>query len=163
MATKEKYSGTWAETGQEVSFNREWGSKRFSDAECESLLRGETLEFTAVSARTGNEYSAKGKLEAQSREIIEDDGEEKTIRWIGFRNAAFDPKLDDQGRQVPPDSFSGHDFTDEEKEKLINGESLYLDDLWSTKKEKPYQATVSFDYEPGGNQEKKKIIPQFGN
>ena len=38
---KEKYTGEF--NGQTISFNREWSNHRFTDAECEALLKGNEI------------------------------------------------------------------------------------------------------------------------
>ena len=54
--------------GKKVSFKRVWGANdhweghRFTDAELERLLAGETIEFPAVSKK-GSDYTATGSLE----------------------------------------------------------------------------------------------------
>lgn len=57
---KEKAAGIWK--GKQVSFNRVWGGHRFTDAEVDTLLAGGEIRFSAVSAKTGKPYTAKGKL-----------------------------------------------------------------------------------------------------
>lgn len=52
-----------------MSFKRVWGANdrweghRFTDAEVERLLAGETIEFPAVSKK-GNDYTATGSLKS---------------------------------------------------------------------------------------------------
>lgn len=61
----ERASGTYR--GKKVSFKRVWGANdrweghRFTDAEVERLLAGETIEFPAVSKK-GSDYTATGSL-----------------------------------------------------------------------------------------------------
>lgn len=52
--------------GKEVTFKREWGGIRFTDAQCADLLAGKEISFEAVSTRTGKSYTAKGKLAQQT-------------------------------------------------------------------------------------------------
>lgn len=155
---KEKFEGQYAPTGEHVKFNREWGGVRFSDEQCQALLAGEDITFTAVS-KAGKDYQVYGKLEHQQREI-EEEGETKTIRWFGLRNRSFDPKVDADGKELPPESFAGHTFTESEKQMLADGEKLFIEDFVS-KKGKNFAATVSFAQEPGGD--RKKIQLDFGN
>ena len=49
---KPKYTGVWAATGQEVRFSREWSGYKFSDDECERLLRGEEIRLENVMSPT---------------------------------------------------------------------------------------------------------------
>lgn len=46
---KEKYSGTW--NGEEISFSRVWGGYRFTDEECEQLLKGDKIAVTSAKGR----------------------------------------------------------------------------------------------------------------
>lgn len=62
---KLKHEGIWTKTGKLVSFSREWGGVKFTDAQCADLLAGKEISFKAIS-KAGNEYTATGKLEAQS-------------------------------------------------------------------------------------------------
>ena len=56
----EQFTGQW--NGQNIESRRVWSNHRFTDEEVEKLLKGETISFEAVSTRTGNKYTAKGKL-----------------------------------------------------------------------------------------------------
>ena len=60
---KEKAEGVYRPSGETVKFNREWGGHRFTDAEVQSLLAGDEIEFQATSKVSGNPYIAHGKLE----------------------------------------------------------------------------------------------------
>lgn len=62
---KEKVTGEFTPTATQVKFNREWGGHRFTDAEIDKLLNGESISFNATSKK-GNSYTAKGKLEEQT-------------------------------------------------------------------------------------------------
>lgn len=59
----EKFTGTW--NNKEVKVKRTWSGHRFTDEEVEKLLKGETISFETTSSRTGNKYTAKGKLANQ--------------------------------------------------------------------------------------------------
>ena len=150
---KEKAEGVWAVTGTEVRFNREWGGVRFTDEQVAQLLAGQEIEFDAVSRRTGNPYTARGKLEVQ-----EYSGRE----FIGFK-PDFGPKKDAAGNELPPTTFAQYTFTDEEYEALKNGEKIYVTQFIS-KKGNEFAATVSFDFNPeDANADRKKILLDFGN
>lgn len=150
---KEKFQGVWANTGEQVSFSREWSTHRFTDQECIDLLAGKEITFRTLSARTGNEYEAKGVLEAQ---VFEKDG--KKFPFIGFK-PDFGPKVDASGKPVPPDSWGGHTFTQEEKDTLADGGKVYADDFVSKKSGRTYETTVRFG-DSGGT---VKVIPSFAD
>lgn len=129
---KEKFEGTWAKTGDLVKFSREWGGGKFTDAECQALLRGEEISVTRTSARTGSPYTAKGKLEAQT---FKADG--KTHKFVGF-------KPDFSGI---PDVFCQHTFTADEKAKLEDGKTIRVIGMVSKKGNK-FDANVSYGKKP---------------
>lgn len=148
---KEKHEGVWSVTGQPTSFNREWGGRRFTEQECQDLLDGKEIEFRATSARTGNEYTAKGKLEAQ---VFEKEG--KQYPFVGFK-PDFGPKLDANGKPEAPEQWAGHTFTAEQRQKLTDGEKVFLEGIISKRTKNPYDTTVRFG-ESGG---RFKVIPSF--
>lgn len=134
---KEKVTGVYLPTAEQVSFNREWGSShRFTDEEIEQLLAGKEIRFSAKS-KAGKDYTAKGKLEKQEYEGHE---------FWGF-------KLSEDS---VPDSWCGHEFTDEEKEILAGNGTVYLQDCIS-RGGKSFACTVKWDMQDG----RKKIIPDF--
>lgn len=151
---KQKHSGTWAVTGDEVKFNAEWSGHTFTDMELEDLLAGKEIVFAAVSQKTKNPFEARGKLEEQ---VFTTGG--KSYQFIGFK-PDFGPKKDASGKDVPPKQWCGHAFTAAELKSLSAGEKIYIDDFVSKKSGKTFAATVHFGPEPGAKE--KKIIPEFG-
>ena len=147
---KEKYTGVWAKTGQEVSFSREWGGHRFTDDECEDLLAGKDVEIHGlVSKKTGNTYGVVGKLSEQT--FKGDDG--KKHKFIGFERMGF------AQAKTPPKSWSGHTFTDDELLMLEQGMSVSLDDCKSKKTGRTFSCKVTFGARDDGSM---GIIPDFG-
>lgn len=59
----ERFTGMW--NGKEVKVKRVWSEHRFTDDEVAHLLAGDTIKFQAKSQKTGNYYSAEGKLAEQ--------------------------------------------------------------------------------------------------
>lgn len=120
---REKAGGTYVPTGQEVSFNADWGGHKFTPDEISSLLNGDMIEITAISKKDGSEHQVKGALKEQ---------EYKGHKFWGF-------KMDDS---CPPDKYEGlykgrkkirfkktwggHEFTLEEAEKLLNGDTIEI-------------------------------------
>lgn len=82
----ERVKGTYAPTGEEVTFKGVWSKHRFTEDEIEALLAGETIVVEAVSAKSGKRFSAPGKLEKQ--EFVSEAGE--TVTFWGFK-ADFSP------------------------------------------------------------------------
>ncbi|ROR75962.1 DNA topoisomerase-3 [Plantibacter flavus] len=151
-AAKEKIEGVWAKTGQPVKFAKEWSGHVFTDHELQELLAGNEITFTAISAKSGNEFQAKGSLDEQ---VMEKGG--KKYAFVGFK-PDFSAKASG-GSATPPRAWCSHVFTAAEIKDLIGGKKIYIDDFMS-KKGATFAATVSFGVEKGSGT--KKIIPHFG-
>lgn len=151
--TKEKFEGTWAKSGEHVSFNREWGTNekwkghRFTDEQCEKLLRGDVVSFDATS-KAGNAYTAVGTLE---------EGEFNDRKFIGFK-LDFD-KVDPTASPVPK-ILCGYEFTAAERKQLEAGEKIFVDGLKSKKKGTTFGATLYIGVKDG--ETKESIIFDFG-
>lgn len=113
---KEKATGIYAPTGQEVKFNIEWAGHKFTDEEVEKLFNGESITIT-VEGKFGP-YEKTGKLGK---------GE-----YNGYEFWGFQPESDRyEGEFVPEHrhvsfkrTWSSHRFTDEECEQLLEGQDL---------------------------------------
>ena len=57
----DRYSGTW--NGRQVRFKRQWGTHRFTDAECKKLCKGETITFRYKG--TSSSFKVTGALAEQ--------------------------------------------------------------------------------------------------
>lgn len=137
IVQKEKFQGTWARTGEAVSFNRVWSGHTFTDKECTELLAGKEIEFSATSAKTGNDFNARGTLEKQNF-----NGHD----YVGFK-VDFGPKKDASGKPVPPSEFLGVQISAADQAKLGAGERVFLQGMMGRKK-KAFDATVSFGPNP---------------
>lgn len=144
---KERAQGTWAKTGKDVVFAREWGGHRFTDDEVARLLAGETIEFSAKST-TGKAYEVFGEL---------DEGTFKGRKFVGFQKLGFG-RRDAGGNALPPASWCHYTFTPEEIDRLMAGEGVESSDFVS-KKGNRFQCKVFFREEKKG--EGKKIVPDF--
>lgn len=141
---KEKYEGLW--NGKAVKFTRSWSGHRFTDDECEALLRGEEIEiFGLVSAKTGSTYGVRGKLTEQTY---------KGHEFVGFERLGY---ANDPNDTSIPSVWSGHRFTDDEKEKFKNGEWVQLKGVKSNKTGKTYNVTLEWD------SVNRSFIPHFDN
>lgn len=140
--TKERYEGIWND--QPVKFTRSFSGYRFSDAECEALCDGETIPVTAVSAKTGQSFTCKGKLQKQS--FVNSEGKE--IHYVGFK-AIFDDGV--------PKKWCEHIFTEDERTLLEMGKEVYIEGFVS-KKGNVFGAKVKYDTKEDGT---KGIIPIF--
>ena len=147
VTRKERAQGTWAKTGKDVVFAREWGGHRFTDDEVARLLAGETIEFSAKST-TGKAYEVFGEL---------DEGTFKGRKFVGFQKLGFG-RRDASGNALPPASWCHYTFTPEEIDRLMAGEGVESSDFVS-KKGNRFQCKVFFREEKKG--EGKKIVPDF--
>lgn len=130
---KEKIDkAVYVPSGEEITFNKEWGGHTFTDEEIQYLLIGDTITFTAKSKK-GKTYTAKGKLEKQKY---------KGKTFWGF-------KLSEE----LPETWSGHTFTNEERELLLAGEAVHCKDFVSARSKKRFECDVLF--------KNGKIDPQF--
>lgn len=139
----EKHAGIW--NGKPVAFKKAWSGHDFTDEECEKLCNGETITFEATS-KSGKVYKVTGDLAEQS---FNKDG--KTIKYIGFHkiSAEGEDSMTDtadrysgtwNGKPVAfKRNWSGHYFTDEECEKLCNGEEITIEAVSAKNNNKPYK------------------------
>lgn len=132
----DRCSGVW--NGKQVSFKKEWGGHTFTDDECTRLLNGEEIEITGLTSKTGSTYGVKGKLSELSY---------NGHNYVGFEKTGFAGNSNSGGSQYPQKekytgkfkgkdvsfnrSWGGHRFTDEECEKLCNGEEITITGLTS--------------------------------
>lgn len=139
---KEKATGMW--NGKEINFSRVWGGHRFTDEEVEKLLAGETIEIHGLKAKSGNLYGVKGKLSEQ---------EYSGKKYIGFENLGFAP------RKNVPNTWSGYTFSDEEKNRLLNGETIEIEGAVSKKTGNSFSCKLVFEDDGNGG---KNLKPIFG-
>lgn len=140
---KEKYTGVWANTGKSVSFNREWGSHRFTDQECEDLLAGREIEVLGLVSSNGNTYGVVGKLSEQTY---------NGHKFIGFERLGFA-----QSKTVPT-QWREHKFTEDERMMLEQGLPVVLDDCISKKNNRKFSCKVTWGKRDDGS---IGIIPDF--
>lgn len=111
----EYYEGTW--NGESVRFKRVYAQHRFTDRECEALLRGESIVVDDfMSQKTGKLYSARGCL---ARKVYND------REYVGFNVEEYIDRI--------PDEYLGHRFTGDELDKLYNGEHVLIEGYVSKK------------------------------
>lgn len=152
VQTREKFEGTWTRTGQQVSFNRVWGTNphwkghRFTDEECARLLKGDVISFDAVSKAKKN-YTAMGSLE---------EGEFNGRKFVGFK-PDFDKK--DPTASPVPKVLLGHTFTADERKRLEAGEKVFVDGMKS-KKGNIFGSTLYVGVKDGETRE--SLIFDFG-
>ena len=123
-ANKNIIGGIYTPTNTKIEFNRDWSGHTFTDDEVSRLLAGETISFQAT-AKSGNAFTASGKLEQQTY---------KGHKFWGFK---YEPKAVPlpsdkvEGVYLPKKKtirfkreFGGHTFTDEEVAKLLAGKTI---------------------------------------
>ena len=141
---KEKAEGIW--NGEQIKFTREYSGHRFTDDEVIRLLNGETITVNDFQGKTGP-YSASGKLERQ---------EYNGRQYVGFK-IQREPR--EYQEQSLPAAWCEHQFTEEEKEILNNGGTVWISGCVS-KKGSTFSAEVAWTEENG----RKRIVPiNFGN
>lgn len=133
----ERYSGTW--NGKNVSFKRVWNGHEFTDEECETLCNGGEVKVMGVKGKSGASYNVAGGLAEQ---------EFNGHMFVGFKANRY---LDDNGNEKPQaggsddrfvgtwkkktvrlkKNYCGHEFTQEEFDKLCKGETIELLDCKS--------------------------------
>lgn len=128
--------------GKEVEFKKEFSGTSFTPEQIEALKNGEEIEIQFTN-KAGKEVKARGKLEAQTY---------KKRKFYGFKpeqyfNLDGTPIVDDteyatgvwNGKNVKfKRVFSQHRFSDEEVERLLNGEEIECEFI--SKKGKPFKA-----------------------
>lgn len=105
-------TGKWKR--KEVTFNREWCGHRFTDDECERLLKDEEIELTDCVSKDGKQFSCRGKLENQTY---------NGRKFVGFKMS--------MNKQGPPKEWCQHEFTDAEMKSLKAGKEIFVQGLVS--------------------------------
>jgi DNA topoisomerase-3 len=152
VVVREKFTGFWRRTGEEVTFNRVWGTNphweghRFSDEECEKLLSGAVVSFDAVS-KGKKAYTAVGTLEEGTRE------------GRSFHSFKLDFDKQDPSASPVPKVLCGYTFTDDERRRLEAGEKVFIDGLKSAKG-KTFASTLYLGVKPG--EKRKRVLFDFG-
>lgn len=143
MEGKEYYEGKFK--GKDIRFNRVFRGHRFTDDECESLLAGDEIEITDLVGKTGKTYGVKGKLTQQ---------EYNGHKFYGFEQQGF---LSGGSGGIPA-SWSGHQFTDREKKRLEDGETIDVKDAVSKKSGKTFSCQLKYGKRDDGT---TGLIPVF--
>ena len=122
---KEKYSGTFV-NGETISFSREWRGHRFTDDECEKLLKGQTLVVRDLVSKKNPDktYAMQGKLTHQTY---------KGHEFWGFEGEFLNEF---------PESLLGHKFTEDEQILLEGGKEVYIEGMEG--KRGPFNAYVRY-------------------
>jgi len=123
----EKFEGVWK--GVNVSVKREWSGHRFTDEEVAKLLAGEDIEFEAVSSKTGKSFKYKGHLANQTfkgRAFVGIEGDFVSDGKSGSDAERFSGKWKGQTVNVKR-VWSGHTFTDDEIEDLLDGKEIQIE------------------------------------
>ena len=141
----ETYTGLW--NGKQVTFKRVWSGRRFTDEECEKLCAGEEIEIDGVKAKSGNTYSAIGKLSEQTF---------NGRKFIGFERTGFGGG----GLKGLPAAWCGHKFTAAEKKALESGKPVTVSDAVSKRTGKKFTCVLTYAEKDDGSGE-KALVPSF--
>lgn len=137
----EKFTGYYE--GKKITFNREWGGHRFTDSECITLCELKEIEFDYIT-KSGQVSHVKGSLAVQT--------------YKGHKYFGFKPNYDSNIKNINfPNSWCRHIFTDDEKNSLIKGEMVHLNDCISNRTGKPFSCDIKYDTN------NKKLVPIFNN
>lgn len=131
---KEKYSGKF--NGKDVTFSRVYSGYRFTDEECETLCNGSEIRIDNLTSAKGSTYGISGKLGNQTGP--------SGNKYFGFGRTGFlstgnaPTKEKYTGKFKKKDvtftrTYGDYRFTDEECEKLCNGEEIEILGLVSSK------------------------------
>ena len=140
-APAKKVSGKYAPTGETIEIFSSWCEHEFTDEEIKELFAGREIEISGAKSKSGNTFSARGKLEKM-----------KTKKGTEFWGFHMIPKERDDSDRVSglykgkkqisfKRIWSGHEFTDEEVKKLLAGEEISFSA--TSKAGKEYTATGS--------------------
>lgn len=128
-------------TGEEVTFNREWGSHRFTDAEVAALLRGEEISFEMMSKK-GNMVTVEGSLQKQ---MYRKKGEKTWYEFWGFA----------MNEREIPEEWSSYHFSEDELKQLADGKTIHIEGAISSKKGNLFSCDLRWDKRKG------KLVPKF--
>lgn len=135
----ERFTGVW--NGKEVSPKRSWSNHRFTDEECEALLRGEEITIDCVSAKSGKPFKCKGRLAELTY---------NGKKYVGFDKTEF---VNDGPRtyekKSEPDGWCRHTFTDKEKKDLLAGKTVSCKSFVKKDGKTKFGAKVKWNAESG--------------
>lgn len=121
---KDTYTGKFV-NGKTITISRTYGDHRFTDKELIDLYEGKEIEIS-FNTQWGNTRTVTGKLESK-------DWPEKEIIFWGFITHSIDEKESNyiegifRGQQIKfKNSFADHKYTEDEINKLLNGDSIYI-------------------------------------
>lgn len=126
-----KYVGINNKTGEKVVFGRQWGSKVFTDEECEKLANGETITFRHTT-KDGKKGLMRGKLVKKS--FVDQTG-------TSHEYTKFEPLF---AQSYVPESYCGVVFTEDERKALADGKPISKTNFVS-RHGHPFAATVIFE------------------
>lgn len=141
----ETYTGIF--NGKEVVFKRVWANHRFTDEECIALCNGEVIIIDYIT-KSGRKETVSGKLDK-----IEYSG--KT--FIGFKPNFKPFRTTSNSEPHIPKSWCSHNFTLDELEALIRGDSIHIFDAVSSRTGKKFECDLKWD------SKNNKFIPNFDN
>lgn len=119
------YSGSFR--GKSIKFKRLFAGYRFTDEECNALLNGENIVITPTS-KDGSKYRCFGKLELQ---------EYMSFKYYGFKW--------NKNVKLAPSSFCGVKFTEKQLKAFDTGATMYIQNLYSKRKNKYFSAPIRFN------------------
>ena len=121
---KDTYTDKFA-NGKTITISTTYGDHRFTDKELHDLYAGREIEIT-FNTQWGNSRTVTGKIEKK-------DWPEKEIIFWGFITHSIEDKESNfvegtyKGQQIKfKNSFADHKYTEDEVNKLLDGNSIYV-------------------------------------
>lgn len=143
----DRFIGKWK--GKDVHIKKLYSGHEFTDDEIKQLLNGDEITIDAKSAK-GTDYRCNVKIDNCSFQ----NGKGETVKYIGISRTGF--ANDSSGI---PKSFCGHEFTQDERSLLEEGETIALVNCVS-KKGNTFDCHASWGDDPD-NPGKKKLNISF--
>lgn len=120
----------------EASVPDTWAGHRFTDDEKAKLKAGEQIEITDAVGKSGKPFEATVAYGLDPKEPAK---KTEHLYLVHF------------GTSSAPSQFMGHTFTDDEKKALDDGETIFVDGLYSARKKKTYSANLALEKQSDGS------------
>lgn len=148
---KEKVSGKYLPTGEEITFTREFGIHKFTQYQVEELLNGNAVRIP-IALKKGGTATVEGKLAYEEYKGKMSWKFKPDFKTLGDDKGQPFEKVTKLERVYKPtgetiafketwgknDHWEGHTFTDKQIEKLLNGDTIAFEAI--SKKNKKYTA-----------------------
>lgn len=156
FAPRKQYTGTLKATGEEITFEAQFGQHEFTDAECEILLSGGSVPVSGKS-KAGKAYNMDVSLQLLAP--YKDPAGEKTWQAAPKQSQAAEKHTQQfipTNEQVSiPKVFMKHAFTTPELNALFTGEAIVIET--ESKAGNKGKSTVAIQMRPNYNKPGKSL------